>query len=173
MTDRERMMKVMETENLSAKQFALEVGIQPGTISNIAGGRNNPSLDVMQKIYKRFPHYSAAWLFSDKGPMYYHDADEPNLFTVIDTVASLPTETYSATEGKKEISRQGVTQQTIKEATTFETGTSNTERNVSSIVDSIEIDSDSKKREQIPVRESARKIQRIMVFYTDGTYEER
>lgn len=154
MTDRERMMKVMETENLSAKQFALEVGIQPGTISNIAGGRNNPSLDVMQKIYKRFPQYSAAWLFSDKGPMYYHDADEPNLFTVINT----PAESREVVSKENTDVAHAITIEPIqKEQTPVK------EPVRSNAVSSIEQ----------PVTCTGRRIQRIMVFYTDGTYEER
>lgn len=150
MTDRERMIKVMENENMNAKMFALEVGIQPGTISNIAGGRNNPSLDVMQKIYKRFPRYSAAWLFSDKGPMYYHDADEPNLFTVVEE----PERKESAIkEDRKESSPKESTED----------------------VHTITIEPIQKEQTPVkePVQSNGRRIQRIMVFYSDGTYEER
>ena len=62
MNERERLLKLIADNNMSAKQFAAEVGIQAGTISNIVNGRNNPSLDVMQRVLNRFRTLSSDWL---------------------------------------------------------------------------------------------------------------
>ena len=43
--EKDRLATVIQHENVSAKQFAEEVGIQPGTVSNILNGRNKPSLE--------------------------------------------------------------------------------------------------------------------------------
>lgn len=84
----------MEQEQLSARQFADEVGIQPGTVSNIMNDRNKPSLEVMQKVLKRFPAISSDWLISDAGPMYRqkNDSQQPVLFDLppVETNTSQP-----------------------------------------------------------------------------------
>ena len=81
MTERERIQKVIETEDMTAKQFAEEVGIQASTLSNILGGRNNPSLDVMQKVLTRFRTLSSDWLILGIGSMYKQKLDsQPTLF---------------------------------------------------------------------------------------------
>ena len=54
MNERDRVLKIMQSEGMNAKQFCQEVGISQGTLSNIMGGRNKPSLDVMQAILSRF-----------------------------------------------------------------------------------------------------------------------
>ncbi len=69
LTERERLLHLMSEYNMNAKQFAAEVEIQPGTISNIMKGRNNPSLDVMQRVLKRFPQLSPEWLIMGTGSM--------------------------------------------------------------------------------------------------------
>ena len=70
MTQREKLLKIMESEKMNAKQFAEETGIQAGTISNIVNGRNNPSMDVIQRVLNRFRSISTDWLVMDFGPMY-------------------------------------------------------------------------------------------------------
>ena len=69
MNERERLEKVIEEEGMSAKQFAHEVGIQAGTISNILSGRNNPSLEVMKRVLNRFRTISSDWLILGVGSM--------------------------------------------------------------------------------------------------------
>jgi len=50
MTDSEKIVKLLERENLTAKQCADIIGITRSSMSHIINGRNNPSLDVMRKI---------------------------------------------------------------------------------------------------------------------------
>lgn len=70
MNERERLVKIIESEGLTARQFAAEIGVSAGTISNILGGRNNASLEIMTKILNRFRTISADWLILDTGTMY-------------------------------------------------------------------------------------------------------
>lgn len=50
MDERQRLVKIMESEQVNAKEFSSQVGISASTLSNILGGRNKPSLEVMQAI---------------------------------------------------------------------------------------------------------------------------
>ena len=73
MNERDRVLQVMQSEGMNAKQFCQEVGISPGTLSNITGGRNKPSLDVMQAILRRFRAVNCDWLIMGVGTMYNFD----------------------------------------------------------------------------------------------------
>ena len=70
MNERERIETLMKTLNLSARQFAAEIRVQPGTISNMMSGRNNPSYEVIKRIMDRYPTLNPEWLISDRGEMW-------------------------------------------------------------------------------------------------------
>lgn len=70
MSDKERIESVMKSLNLSARQFAAEIHVQPGTISNMMSGRNNPSLEVMKRIMERYPTLNPEWLIAGRGEMW-------------------------------------------------------------------------------------------------------
>jgi len=74
MTD--RISLLIKAKNLSAAQFADEIGVQRSSISHLMSGRNNPSLDLIQKTLQRFPEVSTEWLLFGKGEMVH----ELNLF---------------------------------------------------------------------------------------------
>ena len=81
MTDRERIEALMKELNLSARQFATEIRVQPGTISNMMAGRNNPSLDVMKRIMERYETLNPEWLIAGRGSMWRTvPGKEPGLF---------------------------------------------------------------------------------------------
>ena len=80
MTDRERIEALMKTLNVSARQFAAEIHVQPGTISNMMAGRNNPSLEVMKRIMERYPTLNPEWLIAGRGEMWRTEpGKEPGL----------------------------------------------------------------------------------------------
>ena len=82
MNERDRVLQVMQSEGMNAKQFCQEVGISPGTLSNITGGRNKPSLDVMQAILRRFRAISCDWLIMGVGTMYVAGAREEGILNL-------------------------------------------------------------------------------------------
>lgn len=138
MNERDRLVKIMECEGLNAKQFSAEVGISNGTTSNILGGRNKPSLEVMQAILHRFRSISCQWLIMGTGSMYLTqttqtEIGEPTLFP----------------EG------QGEQGQMEQGARTMEQGQRNKDDGVRTI------------------ESGQRRIQKILIFYSDGTFEER
>ena len=70
MNERERIEALMKALNVSARQFASEIHVQPGTISNMMSGRNNPSLDVMKRIMERYPTLNPEWLIAGRGEIW-------------------------------------------------------------------------------------------------------
>ena len=71
-----RINLILRAKNITARQFAEEIGIQPSGMSHILGGRNNPSLDFAVKVLKRYPEIDANWLLLGKGAMYGNTADK-------------------------------------------------------------------------------------------------
>lgn len=131
MNERQRLEQVIESEKMTAKQFAQEVGIQAGTISNILSGRNNPSLDVLQRVLNRFRTLSSDWLILGIGPMYRQNGAvvEQSLFDV------RPDDSQAVIEAPQ-----------------------------------------TQKTEQSPAPSQpmpVKLVDKILIFYTDGTFEER
>lgn len=137
MTDeKDRLLAIMKGEGLSAKQFAEEVGIQPGTVSNILSGRNKPSLEVMQKVLKRYDNIASDWLISGNEPMYRQKNDS--------------------------------------QTTLFDS--QNNQTNVLGQFGQLPVN-EEKRPQEIPATvlqkiDLTREIQKIVVFYNDGTFEE-
>lgn len=94
MTDSEKIVKLLERENLTAKQCADIIGITRSSMSHIINGRNNPSLDVMRKILENFPNINPEWLILGEGEMYRQKSNprEPGLFDNIIETNSLSDE---------------------------------------------------------------------------------
>lgn len=138
MDGRERLIEIMKSQGLNAKQLSLELEVSAGTISNIMSGRNKPSLELLQNIATHFPFIESDWLFMGKGEMYKagyepvnHSASDPDLF--------------SQMEEKTVVTAQ-------KSVTTPPTHIQSAITNTST---------------------SSRTVQKILIFYTDGTFEER
>ncbi len=137
MNERQRLQQIMEAEKLNAKQFAEEVGISAGTISNIMGGRNNPSLDVLQAVLNRFRTINSDWLILGIGAMYRPNGDGPQT-ALFDIKPENPQEP---------------------------SGIINTPQVEKSPISSVQ--------SKATTTPSERKVAKIVIYYTDGTYEER
>jgi transcriptional regulator with XRE-family HTH domain len=69
-----RLQKIIEEQGLSLNAFAQEIGVNRSTVSHILTGRNKPSVEVLQKILKRFPDLSSDWLLLGRGGMHERHA---------------------------------------------------------------------------------------------------
>ena len=152
MNERERLLKIMESEGMNAKQFSSEVGISQGTLSNIIGGRNRPSLEVMQQVLNRFRTIQSDWLILGVGSMYRTNGDGPqtSLFDirpndVLPSVTVLPERNTEQQTDIQQENKQNVTKR--KQSDSAASADSQTV--------------------------GVKQVRRIIVFYTDGTYEER
>lgn len=67
---KDRIILLIKAKNLTAAQFADEIGVQKSSISHIISGRNNASLDFIQKVLLCYPEVSMDWLMFGKGPIF-------------------------------------------------------------------------------------------------------
>lgn len=65
-----RIKNLISVKNLSASQFADNLGVQRSNISHILSGRNKPSLDFILKLNEIYPEISLEWLILGKGDMF-------------------------------------------------------------------------------------------------------
>ena len=77
----QRIEKVLKYADMSANYFAKYIGLARGeNLYQIKRGRNRISLDVAQKIHRKFPRFSISWLM----------CGEPELIDNGDTIEILP-----------------------------------------------------------------------------------
>lgn len=149
MNERDRLVKIMECEGLNAKQFSTEIGVSAGTISNIMGGRNKPSLDVLQAVLRRFRSISCLWLIMGAGSMYLNNAADGG------PSEETPTLPFPDDE-PKQTNIQQVTATTIAKTEPVVSSSGRAVNNLAPVVAAPE-----------------RTVRKVMIFYSDGTFEER
>lgn len=71
---KDRIAHIIRAKNLTAAEFAFQLGIQPSNVSHLLAGRNNPSLELVRKLKDTFPEYSLDWIVMGKGPMTVSDS---------------------------------------------------------------------------------------------------
>lgn len=178
-TEQERLQMLMQKENLTAKDFANEVGISAGTMSNILGGRNKPSLEVMQKVLQRFRMVSPEWLILGVGTMYKlkPDASEQVLFD-IRPESQAPQGNNISLPQPDMPNTAYFPQNSFRNATTLDNLVEN-----GNVVESQQYFPGGKPLQtnsvkigssggNIPVVSKEKKISRIIVFYNDGSFDE-
>ena|SRR5690606_18742016 len=65
---KDRIATIIKVNNHTASSFADLLGIQRSSVSHILNGRNNPSLDFIQKVLENFPRVDSGWLITGKNP---------------------------------------------------------------------------------------------------------
>ena len=176
MNEQERLLKLIAENNMSAKQFAAEVGIQAGTISNIVNGRNNPSLDVMQRVLNRFRTLNSDWLILGVGNMYRSEGgsmeNRENTQNTLNNVQN--TQSSQNTDKQHEIPGlyDAVAEQQTKEQP-LHLSRPNSTTPISILSREMPPMASIKKQQATPKEQlAAKQIERIIVFYSDGTFEE-
>lgn len=97
---KDRIAHIIRAKNLTAAEFAMQLGIRPSNISHLLAGRNNPSLDFVKKLKETFPEYNLEWIIFGKGSI-----------TVSETFvepAPVSIETKPQVESKKEVLEQSL-----------------------------------------------------------------
>ncbi len=150
-----RLQTLLASEKMPSSKFAELIGVNRSSISHLLSGRNNPSLDVLQKVLLSFPHINPDWLLLGQGNMYRNKKDSK---------VYVPTSNVLPFEDEKPAS---------------------TVPNTSKIETNEQIKPDIQEPEDSPVYqvksktdlsapkpiEDMRKLDKIVFFYTDHSFE--
>lgn len=155
---KDRIFLLIETKELTFGKFADEIGVERSTMSHIKSDRSKPSLDMAQKVLERYPEVSAEWLILGRGPMFRqtNDSQELDLFSQI-----------GLNDSKSEVNSDKV--ESIQ-------ATISTESKKKDLLTEDSVNVVGKKEE--PQRaffnppKPERVVERVMIFYSDQTFEE-
>ena len=141
----DRIRKLMENEKMSSSQFADEIDLQRSSLSHVLSGRNKPSLDFVMKIKQRFKEVNLGWLIFGNGDMFDRSnvvAQKTNVPLKIPTQIGTQQETIDFTGNRLKVDMVGDEDKAPYGDTNM---------------------NDSK---------SGFKTERVMIFYSNGTFEE-
>jgi transcriptional regulator with XRE-family HTH domain len=60
----DRVKLIIKANNLTASEFADQIGIKRSNLSHVLNGRNKPGLDFLCKVIDTFPNVNASWLIT-------------------------------------------------------------------------------------------------------------
>lgn len=136
-----RLEILLDYYSLSASVFADKMGVQRSGLSHLMSGRNKPSLDFVMKIVENFPEVDMYWLLNGDG-----------------------------TFPKKENVRKQIPEPILPSPSP--------QKNENAAIDLFSIEeSNSIIEDVLPEKKTAIKssensnIERIVIFYTDGTFK--
>jgi len=169
----DRIKQVMEFSGLSPAQFATELGINRSNLTHLFSGRNQPSLDFIRKILIRFPQIKTEWLMMGMGSMLKDESvkipiqniiesNEPDLFSqsIPKVEKSIPIVENKPIE-KIESNDSAFLEESIK---TKKNVNENNSRELNSV-------KEPTYTPQIFNSREGKKVKRIVILYTDNTFE--
>ncbi len=161
-----RIQLILKTKNISASKFADEIGVQRSSISHILSGRNNPSLDFIQKTLMKFPDISPDWILTGKGSMYM----QPDLFNTATEPKNEPEPVDDDLNDSEEDIPEEIQKVVVKEKIETEKPIrpkiiKTTERIPEK--SELRLSDHTNKVEERKIEE--KKIERIIIFYSDKT----
>ena len=170
-----RINLILKAKNITARQFAEEIGIQPSGMSHIMSGRNNPSLEFVNKVVRRYPEIDANWLLLGRGEMYMGltpdpspkergmDSEEPTLFSVQDSGAEETGTVDRETQHAASLQMGDVVMESPHVDVETQQAGGET-RHAASL--------QTGKRDMAPAESAGRRLVKILMFYDDHTFEE-
>ena len=92
-----RLKQFLSAENITQSQFADTIKVVRASVSHVLSGRNNPSYEFIKAVMQHYPHLNIEWLLIGKGKMYKGNSSaEPvqydDLFSQINEQTHLPKE---------------------------------------------------------------------------------
>jgi DNA-binding XRE family transcriptional regulator len=136
-----RLETIFDYYGLTASLFADKINVQRSSISHLLSGRNKPSLDFTLKVIESFPEVELLWLLNGKGSFPKGENGSE--------------EKIAISSNEKAVQENNLFSQEIIPSTT------NVE--ISTTIPNIQ------NEEKLVHSDS--KIERIVVFYTDGTFK--
>jgi len=166
----DRILLLLKSKNISASKFADEIGVQRSGISHIISGRNNPSLELIQKILKRYADINPTWLITGSGSM----SKLPDLFSIDESFDKTPisVQKIESKPSKEKISKETVNEYmnlSTKESTddAFSNNASEVPLEKQSLLTKQE---DKPEEKKLPVSKSPKVVEKAIFFYTDKTF---
>lgn len=152
MSINDKIKQILISKGYSPSHFADEIGIQRSSISHILSGRNRPSFDIIQKIIKRFPDLGFDWILEDEAAPAFRQQSVP-------TPMRKPEDFVNQNHLLVSDDRQNrlYTSRSLRPEIGSSVSNELVEDRIPPIPDSFT---------------QQKKVERILIFYSDGTFQE-
>lgn len=137
----DKIKQILVDKSISPSHFADEIGVQRSSISHILAGRNKPSLDIVQKIIRRYPDLGMDWIWED---------DQMPSSGSTETISNIEEYTQKSGQNTRTVSVLDSREKINSVADTAQRNLSEQNMDVSEV----------------------KSIERILIFYSDGTFKQ-
>lgn len=144
-----RLEIILDFYGLNASSFADKIGVQRSSLSHLLSGRNKPSLDFILKILEVFPEVDLYWILNGKGTFPKNPESK--------SVGNISNEKSTKEDSHKTTIDTVVPKNLFTEITTDVPLPIEVERNEA--------------RQQSSSESKNRDIDKIIIFYKDGTFK--
>ena len=162
----DKIKQILIDKNLTPSYFADEIGVQRSSISHILSGRNRPSFDIIQKIIRRFPELGYEWIMEEDQqpqnpsaqlnygvPRNPQPAPAQSMDRREQRYVSPPSMSYTAPSINVRSQRNEIPPVMQQPAVAA-------------------VESATFPEQSMGVEKSEKKVERILIFYTDGSFRE-
>lgn len=153
---KDRIKLIMDNEHLTPSAFADKLQLGRAVISHILNGRNNPSLDVVSRILSKMDYIDSDWLLTGNGKMYKTDNREKSHISTstIPVNSNLQPDLFSLNE---------ISQLSDKPEPEY--------RKEIIVEKPQKLEEDIVKQSVIYQKAPERKVTKIIIYYSDNTFE--
>ena len=157
MTINDKIKQILIDKNLTPSYFADEIGVQRSSISHILSGRNRPSFDIIQKIIRRFPELGYDWIMEEDNQA----TAQASSFGYGNRGVGRPADRFNSSQASLPYVAQpsGIRSQRNEIpplSTPLQPSASETTISTEPVVTTL----------------TEKKVERILIFYTDGSFRE-
>ncbi len=188
-----RIAEIIKMENLTNSQFAQLVGIQPSAVTHLLSGRNEPSIQVTKKILDTFRGINPEWFLFGVGDMYRKAPEQTE--NKQDTPKKAPSYPYQQSlfpeipippqefgkenelsakeESEENLGNQPTYAQNMPQQENYpQSGINNIHSQPAATSAPVSHPYEEKREKPEPTPVAPRIVKKIIVFYSDNTYEE-
>ena len=155
----DKIKQILIDKNLTPSYFADEIGVQRSSISHILSGRNRPSFDIIQKIIRRFPELGYEWIMEEDNQPATSSLDYPTRSGSL-TGRSTP-DRFSAGPASVSYAPQPITIRSQRN-----------EIPPAGLATPVSVETSPTILTEQPIPTNEKKVERILIFYTDGSFRE-
>lgn len=161
MTINDKIKQILIDKNLTPSYFADEIGVQRSSISHILSGRNRPSFDIIQKIIRRFPELGYEWIMEEENQS--------------SSVTNQATYANRATGNRPTVDRYGSPQSVSMAYAPPATSIRSQRNEIPPVAPTAMGANDptlTTNSSELTINAGEKKVERILIFYTDGSFRE-
>lgn len=153
---KDRIKQIMDVEQLTPSAFADKLQLGRAVVSHILNGRNNPSLDVVTRILTKIDYINPDWLITGQGNMHKYENEN------------------GIRPGFSDIGKDGLNQPDLFSQNYIKQNDSPKEteyRRDNIVQQSQNMDEGAVNKEIIYQKLPDKKISKIIIYYSDNTFE--